>query len=151
MNSSTFKYAKTSAPERNHTAGNHTEYMHSCFILTPNLGCFYSTLKLWVHMMLIWAPGFFNTHTVLHCKDRLILPLTSSTPCCGSAVLSWGLTTCLSCVLRALSIYFLSLLNLWKKEQMFFCICLWPPSMLFFFFFTASARRPSRKFNKNSS
>lgn len=60
-----------------------------------------------------------NTHTVLLCRDTFQTfsfsgPISSALVCCGSAVLSWGLTS-VSHDSWEPSLYFLSLLNLWKK------------------------------------
>lgn len=90
------------------------------------LDCFYSTPFLslpWSIKCITQMSGSnLDTSTSTHSLScsartdfRLFLLLMPSVLCCGSAVLSWGLTT-VSHASWERSVYFLSLLNLWKKR-----------------------------------
>lgn len=120
------------APEYKHTAGNHVHaFMFLKVFLNEQhqtLDCFYSipflslpwSIKCATQMSGSNLSTSTSTLTVLLCTDRLqtlSLCRTPSVLCCGSAILSWGLTT-VSHASWERSVYFLSLLNLWKKRAL---------------------------------
>ncbi len=109
-----------------------TTNMHSCFwMFSLNeqhqaLDRFYSTrfLSLPWSIKCITRMSGSNLDTSSSTRSvscsawtdlRLFLSLMPSVLCCGSAILSWGLTT-VSHFSWERSVYFLSLLNLWKKR-----------------------------------